>query len=186
MLTALRVRLRPCNMLCRARLALALCFLSPAITFCAGSKKVSSGQFQTTNIWTTHFHFEPEQWDAMEPEESGGGMFGGPRPGGPGAFGPGMFLAPAFFQADTDRDQKVTHAEFQQLASKWFEGWDKKKSGALKEEDLREGLNATIGLPGGGGAGPRMISLQGASGKRNGLASAAGIEFDYVKADLQI
>src|SRR5437773_437094 len=60
---------------------------------------------QLTNVWTVHFQFTPEQWEAMEPKGGGGGFFGGRGgpggrgpggPGGPGGFGPAMFVAPAF------------------------------------------------------------------------------------------
>lgn len=129
----------------------------------------------------------------MEPDQ-GANMFGGPQgrgprgPGGPGGsrgrqFGPGMFLGPTFFRAgDADKDQKLSAAEFQNLAATWYGNWDKDNSGKLNVEKLRDGMNATLG--GGGGLPPRL-NLQGEQGKRNGLAAAMGVEFDYVKADLE-
>ncbi len=136
----------------------------------------------------------------MEPEQSGGGFFGGrggPRgfggPGGPGAFGPAMFVAPTFLkQGDQDGDGKLSKEEFRALGEKWFAEWDKEKKGKLNADQLRAGLNSTLGQPnvgppgagGPGGRGPGM-NLQGAEGRRNGLASAAGIEFNYVHADLE-
>ena len=57
--------------------------------------------FNTTNVWTVHLKFSPDQWEAMEPK--GGfnpfAMFGasGPGgPGGPGGFSLAMFLSPTF------------------------------------------------------------------------------------------
>ena len=153
--------------------------------------------FNLTNVWTVHFKFTPEQWEAMEPKGGGGGFFGGPRgpggPGGPGGFGPAMFVAPAFLKAgDRNEDGKLSKDEFHALGEKWFAEWDKEKGGKLTSDQLRAGLNATLtppdfgpGGPGGrGGRGPGM-NLQGAEGKRNGLASAIGIEFNYVHADME-
>ena len=151
--------------------------------------------YQTTNLLTAHFHFEPDQWEKMTPVEPSGGMFGGPGgrgpggprpgPGGPGGFGPGMFLAPAFLRSsDLNSDAKMSRDEFSQLASKWFTEWNRKKADSLQEEQVRDGLNSAI-MPPGGGGGPG-IRLQGAQGKRNGLASAAGIEFNYVKGSVEV
>src|SRR5437667_5000721 len=43
--------------------------------------------FTGTNVWAVHFKFTPKQWEAIEPEQAGGGFFGGRGgPGGPGAF----------------------------------------------------------------------------------------------------
>ncbi|MGZ8898952.1 MAG: CotH kinase family protein [Limisphaerales bacterium] len=159
--------------------------------------------FSLTTVYTAHFHFTAEQWDAMEPE-TGENNFRGPRPGpagggpgrpggpgGPGgrppAFGPGMFLAPAFFNSgDANKDGKLSAAEFEGLGAQWFAAWDKDKAGKLDADKLRDGMNASLSGPGGGmGGGMPRIQLQGQDGKRNGLASAMGVEFDYVKADLE-
>lgn len=171
--------------------------------------------FNLTNVWNVHLQFTPEQWQALEPKQEGFGPFGGPGPGdnaprsgnrggpgerggpGGGGFGPGMFLAPAFLsQADRDADQKVSHEEFHALAERWFAEWDKTSAGRVNADQLRAGLNTALtGGPAGRGPGPGIsagpgrrgfgMNLQGAEGKRNGLASAAGIEFEYVHADLE-
>jgi spore coat protein H len=154
--------------------------------------------YRLTNVWSVHLHFTAEQWDAMEPTGGPGaggrmGGFGGPvgppdqlRPTG---FGPGMFLAPALLrQGDQNKDGKLSAQEFNSLAETWFAAWDKTRTGQLNEEQLREGLNATFGdAPGPGPAGgrPPRMGLQGQEGKRNGLASAMGIEFNYVHGDLE-
>ena len=83
--------------------------------------------------------------------------------------------------------ERVFHA----LAEKWFAEWDKDKMGIVNGDQLRAGINSTLTPPGfgpppgAGGRGPGM-NLQGAEGKRNGLASAMGIEFKYVHADLEV
>ncbi len=153
--------------------------------------------FKGTNVWTVHFKFTSEEWEAMEPKGGGGGFFGGPRGsgarGGPGGFGPAMFVAPGFLkQGDQNTDGKLSREEFTALGEKWFTEWDKDKSGKLNADQLRAGLNSTLaptnsGPPGPGGQGGRGPGpgLLGAEGKRNGLASAAGIEFKYVHADLE-
>src|SRR3989442_935091 len=89
--------------------------------------------FRGTNVWAVHFKFTPKQWEAMEPEQSGGGFFGGrggPRgfggPGGPGAFGPAMFVAPTFLkQGDQNRDGKLSKEEFPGFGEKRVAEWDK-------------------------------------------------------------
>ena len=157
----------------------------------------SAELFQLTNIWTVHLKFTAEQWKAMEPEGGARGPFGGPGgPGGPrgrGGFGPAMFIAPSFLKGDHNQDGTLSKEEFRALGENWFNDWDKERSGKLNGDQLRAGLNATFaptnaGPPGaGGGPGgrPPGMNLQGAEGKRNGLASAAGIEFKYVHADLE-
>src|SRR6185437_438841 len=154
--------------------------------------------FTITNVWSVHLTFTAEQWNAMEPTGGGGGFFGrqgrpGGGPGGPGGFGPAMFIAPAFMKAgDQNEDGKLAKEEFHSLGEKWFAEWDKEKSGKLNSDQLRAGLNGAFappefGGPGGGAPGGRGIgmNLQGAEGKRNGLASAMGIEFKYVHADME-
>lgn len=158
------------------------------------NKLTAEGLFRLTNVWNIHLKLSAEAWADMEPE-GGGGFFGGPGrgPGGPGggrpAFGPAMFAAPAFLRdGDSDGNARLSKAEFSKLGEKWFAAWDKEKTGALKEEQVREGLNGMAAPPGGGPGGRGggfAMNLQGAEGKRNGVAAAAGIEFDYVKADVE-
>jgi hypothetical protein len=153
--------------------------------------------FTTTNVWTVRFKFTTEQWNAMEPT-GGGGFFGGQGrlgggPGGPGGFGPAMFIAPGFLKAgDQNEDGKLSKQEFHALGEKWFAEWDKAKIGRLNADQLRAGLNAAFAPPEIGRSGPRApggrgfgMNLQGAEGKRNGLASAMGMEFKYVHADME-
>lgn len=171
--------------------------------------KKSAELFNPASIWTVHLKFTNDQWEAMEPAGGGGlfGGFGGPRPGagaprgdnlintgrpGPGGFGPAMFIAPAFMtQGDQDKDGKLSKMEFANLGEKWFGEWDKDKKGTLNADQVRDGLNTGLMMPmppaGGGNNGrpPRGMNLQGPDGKRNGLASAAGVEFKYVHADLE-
>jgi spore coat protein CotH len=170
----------------------------------------SSDLFQTDAVWNVHFTFTPEQWSAMEPKGApGGGPMGGGGGGNRprGMFGPGMFLAPAFLKAgDADNDSKLSANEFRALGEKWFTQWDKEKRGKVNSDQLKAGLTETFPPPapggGGGGAGggprppgaagagpgrggPGASFLQAANGKRNGLSGAAGIDFEYVNADLE-
>ena len=173
--------------------------------------KKAADFFRTTNIYSIHLQFTADEWRKMEPEGGQGGFFGGPRGGGPGGgpdsdrrgggpggFGPGMFLAPAFQKAAAAKeDASLSAAEFSAIGEKWFAAWDKDKQGKLTQDQISAGLNSVIeppdfggGGPGRGPGGPRGggggLNLQGPEGKRNGLASAAGIEFKYVHASLEI
>ena len=152
--------------------------------------------FKATNVWTVHLRFTPDQWEAMEPKQNGRGFLGGPGGGrGPGAggFGPAMVLAPAFLkEGDQNKDGRLSKEEFRALSEKWFEQWDKEKAGKLNADQVRAGVNAmlgqsNIGPPGTGGPGGRGGGmLQGQEGKRNGLSSAAGIEFNYVLSKVEL
>ncbi len=168
---------------------------SEAVASDAGLK--TSDLFAPTKIWTVHLRFAADQWAAMEPAGGPSGFGGGPGGaggGGRGGFGPSMFLAPGFLtQGDTNQDAKLSREEFEALGSKWFTAWDKETAGRVDAEQLRVGLNATFAPPAGPGA-PRdrgpggqgfRLMLQGPEGKRNGLASAMGIEFKQVHADME-
>ncbi|RYD76765.1 MAG: hypothetical protein EOP84_16460, partial [Verrucomicrobiaceae bacterium] len=139
-------------------------------------------------IWTVHLTFTPEQWSAMEPV---GGPGGAPGQRGPGRFGPAMFLAPVFLtQGDSNQDGKLSDEEFKGLSEKWFNAADTEKTGRVNTDQLRKGLNITLAPPAGAMGMPglppgRESFLQGAEGKRNGVASAMGIEFKYVRANLE-
>lgn len=132
------------------------------------------------NVWSVRLKVEPEQLKAMEPK-GGGGPFGGMR-----MPGPAMVLAPAFMNgADANSDQKVSREELAAMGEKWFAAWDTNKTGKVDADKLRAGLNQALTGPGGGPPqGPRMM-LQGPEGKRNGVASAMGIELEYVRGDLE-
>lgn len=150
--------------------------------------------YRLTNVWTAHLTFAPDQWEAMEPK-GGFGPFGGggpgPGPGGPG--GPGGFslaglLVPTFMnQGDTNHDGRLARDEFATLAQTWFQAWNSNSTGKLNLEQLRAGLSSNRNPPAGRGGGRPAggMMLQGPEGKRNGIASAMGIEFAYVHADLE-
>jgi spore coat protein CotH len=162
--------------------------------------------FIGTNVWQLRLDFTQAQWEAMEPKGGPGGFggpgggpgAGGPRgPGGFGGFGPSMFIAPVFLsQGDANQDAQFSQPEFLALGQKWFAAWDTNHSGRLDLDKIRNGLNTTLmgpreagrpgfGPAGPGGRGPGGPPLQGSEGKRNGLASAMGIEFPFAKAGLQ-
>src|SRR4030095_11860080 len=78
---------------------------------------------------------------------------GGPG-GGPGGGGPGRFLGPGLFGAiDADKDGFLTRLEIKSTFERWADEWDADKSGALNEDELREGLNAALPRPNFGGPG---------------------------------
>jgi spore coat protein H len=146
----------------------------------------SADLFDQNKVWNVHLSFTAEQWQAIEPTR-GRSPFAGTRPAPP-KFDLGHALAPTFlFQGDADHDGRLSAKEFASLSEKWFAAWDRHNAGSLTAADLRDGINITFAGTRGPGFrfNPLGISLQGAQGKRNGLASAFGIDFPTVHADLQ-
>jgi spore coat protein H len=141
--------------------------------------------YNLTNVWTIHLKFAPDQWEAMEPKGGGNPFFGGPpggRPRGGGGANGDRTLAPVFMsQGDLDRDGRISREEFAKLAQEWFKTWDANGTGNLDEGRIRAGLDK-IRNPAGGGISTMLLA---AEGKRNGIAVALGIEFEYVHADLE-
>jgi Ca2+-binding EF-hand superfamily protein len=93
----------------------------------------------------------------------GPGGAGGPGRGGfGGGFGGGGFLgAELFAQADTNKDGKLTRAEFVSLAGVWFDKIDAKKTGKVNQDNFSSNLDDVLpeiqfggGGGGGGGRGP--------------------------------
>lgn len=171
--------------------------LTAIVVLLAEPPKKADELFQTSKVWTVHLTFTAEQFAALEPKGGPQGFpFGGGRPGGgpgggpPGGFGLSTMLAPAFLTGDTNGDKQLSQEEFRALGERWFAEWDAKKTGKLGSDELRGGVMKLfqagmgnmirIGGPG-GGPGANFIAAQ---GRRNGLAGAAGIDFQYVHADL--
>lgn len=152
----------------------------PAI---AADPRTPSELYQPTKVWTIHLKIAADQWAAMEPK-GGAGMFGPPPgPDGENAFGPGSFYAPMIVRrGDADASGGLSRQEFLALGDRWFSDWDKAKSGKIDAKALRDGLNTSLEptedeIP--------KMNLQGAEGKRNGIASVLGFEFQHVHADLE-
>ena len=157
----------------------------------------SAELFGLTNIWTVHLRFTAEQWEAMQPVGDDRQPLNGP--GGlrrQGQAGPPMLLARAMLeQGDLDHDHKLSQAEFEGLAEKWFQLWDKPHAGQLSPDQLREGFQATLRLAAAGpmaggrfGQPPGLTAATNSPGtekRRNGLAANMGIEFKYVRADVE-
>jgi spore coat protein H len=139
--------------------------------------------YDTTTVWNIHLKSTAEQFKAMQPANDKGFFgLGGPRQAQ--EFGPAMFLLPIFTKAgDVNGDGKISRQEFAEMGARWFAEWDKDKKGKITFAQLRNALNTTFA--GGGGAQMMQIRLQGDEGRRNGLASAMGVEFKYVHADLE-
>ncbi len=71
--------------------------------------------------------------------------------GGRGGFGLGTALAPAIIKrADTDKDGKITRAEFLAAAEAVFTEIDKDKKGTVDERQLAEAINRLMPAPGRG------------------------------------
>ncbi|HEX2972318.1 MAG TPA: CotH kinase family protein, partial [Tepidisphaeraceae bacterium] len=142
----------------------------------------ASQLFDVTKVWTIHLQFTADQWSAMEPKKTGQPSLWGPG----GGRGPGMFVTPVIMIAgDTSRDDKLSKEEFHALGEKWFGEWDKEKAGRVSVNQLHAGLNTSLAAPGLAGLRPAGFNLQGQQGGRNGLASAMGLEFHYVHADVE-
>ncbi len=145
--------------------------------------------FQITNVWTVHLKFTKDQWEAMEPK-GGFNMFAAFSRAASAA-GLKSLSSAIMSQGDQNHDGRLSREEFAALAQKWFKAWDTNRTGKLNAGQIRDGLNSAAKRTGGrGGAGgggfPGLgMMLQGPEGKRNGLASALGIEFVYVHADLE-
>lgn len=150
--------------------------------------------YRLTNLVSVHLIFAPDQWKAIQPDEPAGGPFGGPPgrdPGAaPGGFSPGAMLVPGFQRGlDGNQDGRISRAEFTGGFARWFTAWDTQQRGHLTSDDVRDGMNKDLnpmppGGPGGRG-GPPGLNLQGPQGGRNGLSAARGIQFDYVRAQLE-
>lgn len=149
----------------------------------AADPRTPAELYQPTKVWTIHLKVAADQWAAMEPK-GGTGMFGPPPgPDGENPFGPGTFYAPLIVRrGDADASGGLSRPEFLALGDRWFSDWDKAKAGKVDAKAMRDGLNASLEptedeIP--------KINLQGPLGKRNGIASVLGIEFQYVHADLE-
>ena len=137
--------------------------------------------YNLTNVWTIHLTFTPDQWDAMEPKGGSNPFGGGPGGGRGGGFDAARMLSPVLMsRGDSNRDGRIARDEFGSLAQDWFKAWDTEGKGTLDETQVRAGLE-NIRSPVGGWS----MMLQGPEGKRNGISSAFGIEFEYVHADLE-
>lgn len=100
-------------------------------------------------------------------------------PGGPGGGGRGgggfnmaaMLAGGLFKQADADKNEKLSKAEFSSLAGTWFDKIDTKKAGKLTQEEFSGGMDEvlpSIDLFGGGGGQRGPGAGRGAGGQRGG------------------
>lgn len=144
----------------------------------------SSDLFVEQKVWTVHLKFTAAEWEAMEPK--GGPGMGGPRPVG---FSPANFIAPAFLKGDRNGDGKLSRAEFEGLGNQWFAQWDAAKANQLSREQLSQGLNTVLEMPGPGMPGPGMPAPPtpptGSTSKRGGGMNTMGVEFEYAHAALE-
>jgi len=62
-----------------------------------------------------------------------------------GGFRPAAMLAAAFMGAlDTNHDRVISHAEFTNGFSRWFDEWNSDKTGTLTAQQLRSGINQDL------------------------------------------
>lgn len=138
-------------------------------------KKVSKAEFTAlADAWfdkldadktgkLTQEQFTGKFADVLPAPQGGPGGGGGGR----GGFNPAGFVAPGLFTAtDANKDGSLTKTEFKDTFAKWYGEWDKTKSDALAEEQIREGLNAALPRPnfGGGPGGPGAQAAGGPGG----------------------
>ena len=103
---------------------------------------------------------------------------------------PAGLLAPLLIgEGDGDRDGDLDQGELLALGSRWLETWDRDKSGKLDEDEIAAGVDSASSKSPLGPANPRPgarggMNLQGPEGKRNGVAAAMGIDFEYVRGTL--
>jgi hypothetical protein len=148
----------------------------------------AEGLFEQGKVWEVHFRFTAEAWAGLEPK------------GGTGNWGTIMAasqrtaaradttwtLAEALVKrGDRSGDGRLDRGELRSLAEAWFARWDWAKAGTLDGGQLRVGLDTVLDPEGMLQPGNFPISLEGAAGKRNGLASVMGVEFNRVHADLE-
>lgn len=141
----------------------------------------SKSLFEPTKVWTIHIKFTAEQWNAMEPKRAprAGGPFGRPNDGRSGTRAAELLAPVVMSLADADRDGELTSRELVTLGNRWFQAWDKETTGKLSEKQFTAGMNTVLSPVGGG------MNLVGAEGKRNGIASVFGIEYEFAHADLE-
>ena len=143
--------------------------------------------FGNAKVWSVHLRLAPEQWAAMEPKQTGGPRPFGPggREAGPGRFRPADLFAQQFMKGDNEGDGKLSKAEFRTLGEGWFSAWTDGKGNELSGEQMSSGAASLAPQPPfgrGRGSGP---GLTGPAGGRNGMSAMAGINFEYVHADLE-
>ena len=74
-----------------------------------------------------------------------------------------------FTQADSNKDQKLSQAEFTALGGVWFDKLDARKGGALTQEQFSEGLDDVLPeISFGGGGGGGFGGGRGPGGQRGG------------------
>lgn len=141
--------------------------------------KDAKSLYDSTKVWTVHLKFAADQWAAIEPKRPDGPGGGGANDARRIAKAAEMLATVVMGQGDGDRDGGLAAEEFAALGRKWFKAWDKGGAGKVTEKQLTAWVDATPSPVGGG------MTLVGAEGKRNGLVSAFGMEFEYVHADLE-
>lgn len=138
--------------------------------------------YRTTNLVTVHLRFAPESWKALSPPAEfnpfaprGGRMLGNSIPA--------RALASLWMrEADRDRDGALTRREWEVYTSTWYQQLLPRPGEGPDEAQVRRALDA---LPNPVATGITGLLLA-PEGKRNGIAAAFGLDFDYVRADVEL
>lgn len=143
--------------------------------------------YQMTRVWKVHLRLEPEQWGALQPANAADRFpFGPHAPGGrqdPSASVAARALASLWMsQADRNRDGSISPAEWNAYAERWLTDAPATQGQTWDADRMRAALEAMPNLVAVG----ITALLLGPEGRRNGIAAAFGIDFPYVRADLEL
>jgi spore coat protein CotH len=166
---------------------LACVVLVQGATAAGGAPREPAELFQHDKVWTAHLRFTAEDWAAMQTTHGGSffPLLAGNRKDA-ALSGPAAALAWGMLhRGDRDGDGKLSRAEALSLAQAWHARLAPKGAGPIDGERLRTGLDALLDPEGVTQAGTFPITLRGGPGKRNGLATAMGIQFNSVRVAME-
>ncbi len=138
----------------------------------AGSARNSAADtlFIYSHVWDVNLGFTSADWEAVSPKM-------------PGGFGPGGFFAPGFIQdGDSDGNNLLSRQEFLTMGKKWFAKWDDKGEKHISASQIDKGIASVVENVNGG-----KLTLAGAEGERNGIATVLGVGFptSFTRLDFQ-
>jgi spore coat protein H len=162
--------------------------LAAACSICTADAPASADDlFRSNVVWNLHFRFTADQWAALEPV--GGAGLDRPRDSSTNTstrpnFGPSLFLAPLFWErAGGGFGGGISGEQFHTMAASLVREWDPEGSGVLDERKIADGLDRC--LAGRAEPLPDASPLRGPDGRRNGAAAAAGVQFNFARAEME-